>query len=258
MTLHRLSRLVRPLAPAILLAACAPAFQLKNYPTHGALYRASLREYERRKWDHAVTGFERLTNDLPARDTLLARSYYYLGMARQRNREYLLAAQTLTRLAETFPEDTLADDALFQAGKAYEALWRKPVLDATYGESAQGVFRMMLSAFPESPLVPQAQAELARLDDWFARKDYETAMHYMRRKAYDSAILYFRDVIKAHPDAAQTRLAYLRLLEAYRKINYREESAELCTEMRTKYPTDQDVRASCPEPAAPAPASPTP
>jgi outer membrane protein assembly factor BamD len=244
---------------------CGKGFQLKDYKGNEALFRASLRELQRKKYTNAITGFEKLTLDLPARDTLLAPSYFYLSVARQRNSEHLLAAQTFTRLAETFPEDTLADDALFQAGMAYEALWRKPDLDATYGESAQGVFRTLLSVYPSSSLADKTNAELSKLDDWFARKDYETANHYMRRKAYDSAILYYRDVIKEHPTAPHTRLAYLRLLEAYRQISYKEEAAELCQAMRAAYATDREVRATCegmPVPAnvqtTPTPTTPNP
>lgn len=249
----------RALLSLLLLAACAPAFQLKNFPKTEDLYRASVREFEKGKWENAITGFEKLTNDLPARDSLLPRAFFHLGKARQKNGEHLLAAQTFTRLAETFPEDSLGDDALFEAGKSYEAMWKKPELDATYGESAQGVFRTLVSVYPQSSLADRANAELSRLDDWFARKDYETAMHYMRRKAFDSAILYLKDVIREHPGAPQTRLAYLRLLEAYRLISYKEEAAELCTAMRGAYPADREVVESCgAAPATPAPATPTP
>ena len=276
MSRYRTPDFARGVLLSLLLAACAPAFQLKNFPKSEDLFRASLREFQRGKWENAVTGFERLTNDLPARDALLPRAYFYLGSARQKNGEHLLAAQTFTRLAETFPDDSLGDDALFQAGKSYEAMWKKPVLDATYGESAQGVFRTLVSAYPQSPLADKATAELNRLDDWFARKDYETSLHYLRRKAYDSAILYLKDVIREHPNAPQTRLAYLRLLESYRLINYKEESTELCQTMRGAYPVDREVLAACgpgtaqvapvpalsvpalPVPALPASAKPTP
>jgi outer membrane assembly lipoprotein YfiO len=258
MSVKHIKQLLGWAASVTILAACAPSFQLKNYPNTEDLYRASLREFERGKWDFAITGFEKLTLDLPARDTLLPRSYHYLAMARERKGEHLLAAQTFTRLAETFPDDTLADDALFNAGRSYQALWRKPSLDATYGESAQGVYRTLLSVYPNSSLAARASAELARLDDWFARKDYETAMHYLRRKAYDSAILYFKDVIQEHPDAPHTRLAYLRLLEAYRQINYREEATELCQTMREAYATDSEVREACGAASTPAVAPATP
>jgi outer membrane protein assembly factor BamD (BamD/ComL family) len=57
-------------------AACAPGFQLKNYQgSNTRLFEASLRELQKKHWDSAVEGFERLTLDLPARDTLLPRSY---------------------------------------------------------------------------------------------------------------------------------------------------------------------------------------
>lgn len=248
---ERRTRLARGTAFATMLtaSACSAGFQVKNYSTTNELYRASLSEFERRHWENAISGFEKLTLDLPARDTLLPKAYFYLATAQGKQEEHLLAAQSFTRLAETFPDDSLADDALFEAGMAYERMWRKPQLDATYGESAQGVFRTLISVYPSSPLVAKANEELAKLDDWYATKDYETGMHYFRRKAYDSAILYFKDVIKSHPNAPETRLAYLRLLEAYRVINYQDDATELCTTMRQTYSTDREVNAAC----APAP-----
>ena len=242
-------------------AACAAGFQLKNYKGTDELYRATLREYEQHHWENAVTGFEKLTLDLPARDTLLPKSYWFLANAQAQQGEHLLAAQSFTRLAETFPDDSLADDALFQSGIAYEKMWRKPQLDATYGESAMGVFRTLLSVYPTSPLIAQTNAELAKLDDWYATKDYETGMHYLRRKAYDSAILYFKDVLKAHPNAPETRLAALRLLESYRMINYTDDAAELCATLRKSYAADREIIAACGvAPAAPprSPVSPSP
>src|SRR4030095_3315349 len=48
------------------------------------LYGAGLREYQRRHWGNAVAAFEKLTTDLPARDTLLPRAYWYLANAHGR------------------------------------------------------------------------------------------------------------------------------------------------------------------------------
>jgi len=57
------------------LAACRPEFELKKFTNNESLYSASLREYQRHHWDNAISGFEKLTTDLPARDSLLPRSY---------------------------------------------------------------------------------------------------------------------------------------------------------------------------------------
>jgi outer membrane protein assembly factor BamD len=251
MIVPRSVRLCLALA-GVLLGACRPSFVPGNYPTHDALYRASLRQFEAKRWENAVAGFERLTTELPARDTLFPPTLWHLGKAHQRNEEWLLAAQAFQRLAETFPTDTLADDAFYEAGASYARLWRKPVLDAAYGETALQTLQAMISVFPSSPLVPQAQRDIARLQDWFAQKDFEAGMHYFRRKGYDSAIIYFGDVVERYPDTPTARQALLRLAEAYRKINYREELAETCATLRGKYADDAKVREACAGVAAPA------
>jgi outer membrane protein assembly factor BamD len=229
----------------VLLAGCQHVFKPAEFQSSEALYRATMREYERRKWDNAVLGFERLTIDLPARDTLLPLAHYYLAKSHAKRREWLLAAQSFTRLTENFPDHALADDALLEAGKAYDRMWRKPALDAQYGQTAMSTYQTFLGMYPNSPLRPEADRSLNRLDEMFARKDFETGMHYYRRKAYDPAIIYFKDVIRLHPNTATAREAYLRLVSAYRKIRYTDEANEVCEALRRTYPDDREVREAC-------------
>lgn len=243
---------------AVMATACAPSFQLKKFTTNEALYSASLREFQRHKWDNAVAGFEKLTTSLPPRDTLLTRSYWYLSLAHQKKEEWLLAAQSFQHLSEGAPEDSLADDAQLEAARSYRKLWRKPALDAQYGETAIAAYRTLIAAFPSSPLVPVAEKELAEVRDWQAKKLYETAVgFYLRRKAWDSALLYLRDVRTKYPETPTARKAGLRLVEVYRRLKYREEAEETCAALQREHPTDAEVRKTCPAPvAASAPASP--
>ena len=250
-----LNRWPRAAGVALLLAAasaCSNSFKLSSYPTNDALYAAAMQQYARGKWSNAITAFDKLTLELPARDTLLPRAYYYLATAHDRKDEHLLAAQSFLRLSETFPDDSLADDALLLAGKSYAAMWRKPELDPEYGSTALVTLRSLPQLYPDSPLIPEANAEIARLEEWFARKDYETGEYYLRRKAYDPAILYFKDVTEKWPGTPSSRSAQLRLVETYRKINYRDEADEVCQALRTAYPDDAEVLATCgPPPAVP-------
>ena len=141
------------------VAACRPEFQLKNFTTNDVLYKASLAEYQRHHWDNAISGFEKLTTDLPARDTLLPRSYWYLASSHQHQDELLLAAQSFERLVESFPEDSLADDAGLDAARSYRRLWRKPGLDSKYGEQALASYNTLIGLYPTSPLVAVAQTD---------------------------------------------------------------------------------------------------
>jgi hypothetical protein len=52
-------------------AACHPDFQIAKFPTNEALYRAGQAEFAVAHWDNAIAVFDKLTTDLPARDTLL-------------------------------------------------------------------------------------------------------------------------------------------------------------------------------------------
>lgn len=233
------------LASLFALGACGTAFELKNFPTSETLYQAGLREFQRGRWDYAVLAFEKLTLDLPARDTLLPRAYWYLGKSHAKKKQHILAAQSFSRLTESFPDDTLADDALLEAGGAYAKLWRKPALDAQYGLSAISTYRTLLAIYPNSPLREAAERRASKLEQWFATKDYDTGMYYLRRKAYDPAILYFRDVIRLYPNTPKTRDAYLRLVQSFRAIRYRDDERETCTAVRQLFPNDREVGTAC-------------
>jgi len=247
---------------ALLIAAplaCKPPFNPKDqklYPTSDKLYEAAMAEYKAGRFDNAAKAFEQLTLAFSARDPRLPLSYYYLAQSQAKNGEYLLAAGTYNRLIDAFPQDTLVDDAFFLSGKAYQHEWRRPQLDPLYGRSAQTAFESLIASFPDSPYAPRAKNELDKLDEWFAEKDYDTGYLYLKRKAYDSAIIYFKDVIRLHPHARKTRDAYLRLLEAYHAIRYTEDARDLCNEMRTAYPNDREIVKRCPAPPTPA-AAPT-
>jgi outer membrane protein assembly factor BamD len=243
-------------AIVLTLAACKPAFDPKIYPSADKLYEVAMKQYKERHWENAGKAFEKLTTDLGIRDPRLPSVYYYLGQTQANQGMHLLAATTFNRLVDAFPQDTLVDDALFLSGRSYEKLWRKPALDAQYGQSALTAYQSMLTVSPDSPYAGRANTSLRKLDEWFAIKDYDTGYLYLKRKAYDSAIIYFKDVIRLHPNAAKTREAYLRLLEAYRVIKYADDARDLCDAMRKSYPDDRQVREKCG--AAPKTATPTP
>ncbi|MDB4899305.1 MAG: outer rane assembly lipoprotein YfiO [Gemmatimonadetes bacterium] len=235
-----------PLAALLLaIAACHPEFKAANYSTNEALYRAASEEFKARRWDNAIAAFEKLTTDLSPRDTLLPRSHWYLARAHQEQGEWVLAATSFNRLVESFPDDSLADDAALEAGRSFKKMWRKPTLDPTYGESARAAYQTLLGLYPQSPLVPTAQKELGEVEEMFAQKNYLAGMYYLRRGGFDSGIIYFKDVVSKYPTTPTARLAQLRLVDAYKAIRYKEDAADVCAVLRKSYPEDVEVRTTC-------------
>ncbi len=235
------------LALGLAAAACRPAFVVTKFPTNEALFKASLTEFKQHHWDNAVEGFDKLTLDLGVRDTLLVPSYWYLGVAHERAGDDLLAAQAFSRLVESFPDDSLGPRAALEAGRSYQRLWRDPSLDQTYGLTALQQYTMLIQLYAQSDTVvaDSARGEIAKLNEWFATKDYDTGMFYFKNKAWDSAILYFKDVVQKWPETDHAHLSMLRLSEAYRTIKYTEDLADVCKQMRSLYPGDAKVSTYC-------------
>jgi len=232
---------------AVVGSACFRPFNVRDYPTSVALFEAGMAKFEAKKFGDAASAFERLTLDLPARDTLLPKAQWYLGLARLKRSERLLAAQAFIKLSETFPDDSLADDALLKSGRVYVELWKTPSLDPQYGLLAQTQFRLLVGVYPDSALADSGKRALKDLDERFASKDYDTGMHYYRRKAFDSAVLYFKDVVKNWPESERAKQAMLRMVEIYRLpfMNYEDDAREVCQALLGAYPEDAGVLAAC-------------
>jgi len=229
-------------------AACRPGFQPRSYPSSGALFNASLAEYNKKRYDNAVSGFERLTLDLSARDTLLPLAHWYLAHAHEMKLEHLLAASSYARLAESFPDDSLAPQALLLAGDSYAEIWRRADLDATYGDLAQIQYRQLTAIYPDSPLRKRAEQASLDIDEKKALKDYLVGLHYVRRRAYESSLIYFKDVVKNYPLTKVAHDALMEMVVVYRRpeLKYLPEAAETCVTLRTAYGGEAAIAALCP------------
>jgi len=241
-------------------AACAkPDYSPLEASTNETFFQAALKALNGKNWTKASKGFEQLTFQLPARDPMLPRAYFYLGVAHQNLDEFILAAQAFSRVPENFPEDTLAPLATFQAAVSYSRLWRRPDLDSDYGVTALSTYQSFLAAYPDSPLRDSAQAGIDRLNEMFAQKNLETGDLYAQQRAYDSSIIYYKDILAKYPQTKVARKAMLGLVKAYKAIGYRDDAADICATLRAKYPKDEAVVKACgPAPVAAAPAAPAP
>jgi outer membrane protein assembly factor BamD len=89
-----------------------------------------------------------------------------------------------------------------------------------------------------------------------AEKAFRNGMFYLRRRAYDSAILYFREVVAVYSDTRWVPDALLRLVDAYDAISYKEERQETCAHLHRFYPRTPVDATKCSPTAPEAAASP--
>jgi outer membrane assembly lipoprotein YfiO len=232
---------------ALALGACGTPFRVKDFPTPLALYRAGIAEYEKGNWEHAITALDQVTILLPPRDTLLPRAHFVLGRAYEKNKSFLLSAATFKRLYEDFPDDSLADDALLAMADAESKAWRGPEFSSEHAELALDAYSLLQRQFPASPLVKRAQEGEARMNEGLARKDLNNGLFYIRRHAWDSALIPLKDAATLYPGTAASREAMVKMVEVYRnpKMKYFEDAKDLCKTLRASYGADPAVIKAC-------------
>ena len=171
---------------------------------------------------------------------------YYLAECFFQTGDRVQAAHDFRKIADEFPASEYAPLALLRAGDSNLRLWRRAELDPTYGETALSIYQELTGRYPESDAAARARPHVRRLQNQFAEKSYKNGMFYFRRKAYDSAIIYFKDVIATYPDATLAPDALLRLVDSYRAIGYKEELQETCAHLHRFYPQATGLAQSCP------------
>src|SRR5213596_3401880 len=189
---------------------------------------------------------QRLTFDLEPGDPNLPQIRYYMAECSFQMGDYVQAVSDFRKVSDEFSTTEYAPLALLRAGDANLRLWHRPELDPSYGETALAIYQELAGRFPDSEAAARARPHVRRLENEFAEKTYKTGIFYVRRKAWDSAIIYFKDVIANYPTAQRAPDALLRLVDSYRAIGYKQELQETCEHLRRFYPKATGLARTCP------------
>jgi len=203
------------------------------------------------KWGDAEKLLDRINLEFSPGDPRVGRAHYYLGEALFAQKRQLEAAREFRRASDETPNDPIAPEALLRLGDVYADLWRRPELDPTYGQTALSTYQELLNRYPGSSAAKRGQLRVAELNERFATKEFKAGMFYFRLKAYDSAILYLKDVVATYPKATVVPEALIKLVQAYKALGYREDVQETCGYIRRFHPRAPQVGEVCPsKPAA--------
>ena len=230
---------------AALLVGAACHRQNPGLITPTSQYSEAMRAFREGDFHGAQERFNRMQFELAARDTLAPRVRFYLAECFFGMGDYVQAAREFHRVADDFPQDELAPYGLLRAADSYARMWRRSELDPTQGETAVAGYQELTGRYPESAAAQLGQARLLAIQEQFALKDFQNALFYFRRGAYDSAILYLRSLIATYPSSRVVPEAFVKLVQAYRAIGYREEREETCAHLRQYYGDRPDVRQVC-------------
>jgi outer membrane protein assembly factor BamD len=210
-----------------------------------SLYRLAESQVRRGKWGDAVTELERVLLEFAPGDSRIPQARYFLGEAKFALGNHLEAAREFRRVSDESPNQQLAPEALLRVGDVYADLWRRPELDPSYGQTALATYQELVNRYPSSSAAPRAQARITELQERFAYKEYRAGLFYFKLKAYDSAILYLKDVVATYPRSSVAPDALLKLVEAYQRLGYQEDVRETCGYLRRFHPNAVRGKSNC-------------
>jgi outer membrane protein assembly factor BamD len=203
------------------------------------LLERGLAAYDAHKWSKAIEYLSRLAVVAPTHPRI-AEARFKLGQAHYEKHEYITAASEFSRLANEMSQDSMADDAWFGVCRSYNALSPNPQLDQTYTNDAIQNCQTLIQIFPNSPYADSAKKIVRTMTDKLASKVYEGGDWYYRRKALDSAIIYFEAVVNKYPDTPAAPKSLLRLYQIYQRLSYKEEMTSTRDQLFKDYP-DSDA-----------------
>lgn len=213
-----------------------------------SIWAVAEKDFRTGHWEDVQLAMERVNLEMAPADPRRPRMHFLTGESMYAQGDYLQSAREFRRVSDESSSNPLAPDALLRAADSFAALWRRPELDPTYGQTALATYTEVTTRFPGTPAAKLAQRRSQELTDQFARKEYQTGRHYMKLKAYDSAILYFRDVVATYPRSSVAPSALAALVKAYYKLGYLEDVQETCGYIRRFHPNAPEVAGVCPEP----------
>jgi outer membrane protein assembly factor BamD len=216
------------------LAACRPAMPPEDATPRGR-FDWSLERYEAGKYHDAIRGFrdhllrEPLHPTADSSRLLLAESYMQTG-------QELLAANEFRQLATSRPNSPLADDAQFGVCRSHWEVSPDLPRDQEFTEKTIEECTRLLEFFPRSPLVGAARDLVAQARQKMAAKELRVGKYYYDRTFYESAIIYFENILQTYPEADVTPDVLFYLHDSYYRVGFRAEATLVRQRLLELYP----------------------
>jgi outer membrane protein assembly factor BamD len=173
--------------------------------------------------DRTAKLYEQIVQKAPFHDTVGPQAQMSTGAARENQKNYLKASKAYELAADRYSDrPKVASDALWKAGEAN----RKQAAEAEYDQGASvraiETYNDFIALFPEDTRVSQARDNIIELRAEQARGSFIVAKFYEKYRRYQSALIYYNEVLIKDPDSPYAPYARERMEVLKNRIAERE------------------------------------
>lgn len=209
-------RLITLFTFILLIAACNQKQYIRPGDTLPVAFGKAKLLYEAGKYRDAAEAFETVLGI--GRGTEMGKeAQFMLAESYHKSKQYILAAAEFERFVTFFPKDDKKARAEFLSAESYYKLSPVYKLDQEYTNKSIESFRLYLNNNPSDSLVDQASDRIKEMREKLARKLFEAAEYYVRTadisvrtNQYESAAIYYDNILEKYPETsyAERALAY--------------------------------------------------
>ena len=174
--------------------------------------------------DRSVEIYKKVVENAPF-GRLADESQFRMGTALKKAERYDEAIQAFQKILDDYPNSQFFDKSKFElADCAYKASM-KPAYDIESTDKAIKAFQDFAEGAKDQKLTGEAGKTIQRLRDRSAEKSYITAQFYEGQGHYESAIIYYKDVVTRFPDTSLVEKSKAKIAELENKISPKKNEA---------------------------------
>ncbi|MCM8796269.1 MAG: tetratricopeptide repeat protein [Candidatus Omnitrophica bacterium] len=148
---------------------------------------------------------------------LAPKAQYKLGLLLKSLMRYYEAEDAFNKIITNYPDSEWVEAAKFQIASCRAAVSRSSAYDQGAAEEAKDKFEEFVREHPDAVLSQEAEKNIKVLREKEAESDYATALFYEKQKQFESAKIYYNDIIVNYADTALAAKALERMQALERK-----------------------------------------
>ena len=136
---------------------------------------------------------------------------YKLGLVLEGLTRYYEAEEAFNKVVSNYPNSEWVAAAKFQIASCRASVSKGPDYDQGAAKEAKEKFEEFVKEHSDAVLSRDAEKNISQLKEKEAESAYNIGRFYEKQKEYESAKIYYNDVINNYPDSAWVRAALGRL-----------------------------------------------
>jgi len=148
---------------------------------------------------------------------LAPKAQYKLGLVLKGLLRYYEAEEEFNKVVSRYPDSEWAAAAKFQIATCRASLSKGAAYDQGAAQEAKEKFETFVKEHPDAVLSLEAEKNIAQIREKEAESSYNIARFYEKQKIFESAKIYYNDIINNYTDSPWAREAAARLQIMERK-----------------------------------------